>query len=410
MRIPLVVAVLCLLSACASSPSVSRDQTLILVSMDGFRADYLDRGVTPVISELARDGVRAQGMRPSFPSVTQPNHYTLVTGLRPDHHGIVDNTMLAADAPGFFGGPGNTTNNDPAWWNGATPLWVTAERHGVRTASMMWPGTSARVHDTPPTHVQGHDRTLTPDAEVDRVLQWLDLPAEQRPRLVLLYFGPVDDAGHTWGPDSAQVNEALGVVDSAIGRLVEGLRARNLLDRTNLVLTADHGMMNVSTEERLILIDDFVDVSKLRVTTYGAVIGVIPTAGNEAEVERAMLAPHEHLTCSRKQDISEHLHYGAHPRVPAIFCLAEPGWLVLTRAIGAMGQIAYPQGFRGNHGYDPVVPEMAAVFVAHGPAFRRGVVLPPFDNVDVYPMAASVLGVPPEPNDGDAEILASALR
>ena len=151
-------------------------------------------------------------------------------------------------------------------------------------------------------------------------------------------------------------------------------------------------------------------VAKLDVTTYGAEIGVNPAPGHEAEVERAMLAPHEHLTCWRKGEIPPRLHYGTSPRVPAIFCLAENGWIVVTRAIGMAALKDMPGGLKGNHGYDPALPDMAALFVAHGPAFRSGVTVAPFDNVDVYPMLARVLGVVPEPNDGNPATLAPALR
>jgi predicted AlkP superfamily pyrophosphatase or phosphodiesterase len=205
------------------------------------------------------------------------------------------------------------------------------------------------------------------------------------------------------------VNAAIGQADTAVARLVEGLRARNLSASTNIVIVADHGMTAVDATDRLILIDQFVDVTKLNAVAFGAYIGVNPNPGSEVEVERAMLAPHPHMTCWRKADIPGRLHYGTNARVPAIFCLAEPGWLILTQQIGAYAQIAYPDGFRGNHGYDPAVADMAALFIAHGPAFRRGVTLGGFENTSVYPMLARVLGLAPEANDGDIADLAPAL-
>lgn len=406
-----VLAVALLAASCATS-APQRDaarETLIVISLDGFRADYLDRGLSPTLSALAADGVRSTGMRPSFPSVTMPNHYTLMTGLRPDHHGIIDNTMVDPAIPGWFGGPDPRVVRDPRWWQGATPLWVSAENQGVRTAAMQWPGSNIEIRGRLPGLYQDYDPAMGAEQRVDAVLGWLDRPPAERPRFVAMYFGMVDDAGHVYGPDSPQVNAAIGRADAAVARLVEGLRARNLSSSTNIVVVADHGMTGVDTTNRLILIDQFVDVTKLNAVAFGAYIGVNPTPGNEAEVESAMLAPHPHMTCWRKAEIPAHLHYGTNARVPAIFCLAEPGWLILTQAIGEYAQVAYPNGFRGNHGYDPAVPDMAALFIAHGPAFRRGVTLGAFDNTSVYPMLARVLGVTPEANDGNLADLAPAL-
>ncbi|MCC6920184.1 MAG: alkaline phosphatase family protein [Alphaproteobacteria bacterium] len=395
-------------SGCAGLPRQAADATLIVVSLDGFRADYVSRGKTPTIAALSAAGVHASAMRPSFPSVTMPNHYTLVTGLYPDRHGIVDNTMRDPAIPGWFGVEPKV-EDDPRWWNGATPLWVTAEKAGIRSGAVAWPGAAVAIRGTLPSQVAPYAPDFAPAAEVATALGWLDQPEGRRPRLLLLHFSPVDEAGHAFGPDSPQVDAALGEVDAALAALVDGLKARGLYDRTNLVLLSDHGMTGVSLD-RVVLIDDFVDVAKLDVTTYGAEIGVNPAPGHEAEVEKAMLAPHEHLTCWRKGEIPRRLHYGANPRVPAIFCLAENGWIVVTRAIGEAALRQMPEGLKGNHGYDPALPDMAALFVAHGPAFRSGVTLAPFDNVDVYPILARLLGLPPEPGDGTPAPLTPALR
>lgn len=382
---------------------------LIVVSLDGFRADYFDRGLTPTLASLAASGVHARSMRPSFPSVTDPNHYTLMTGLYPDHHGIVDNTMVDPSLPGMaFGGPHTAgTDSDPRWWNEATPLWVSAERRGLKTATSLWPGDEAVVQGVPASYRQdgagSHTSAPTMDQQVDTVLDWLDLPAGQRPALIRLHFGAVDTAGHLSGPDSPSVNAAIARVDTELARLVAGLKARGLYDRVNLVVVSDHGMANIS-KATIIYLDDLIDLKSVVVTTYGAEGGVNPLPGHEAEIEKVLLTPHPHMQCWRRGDIPARLHYGRNPRVPAIFCLADVGWTVITREAASY----YPL-LHGNHGYDPAEPTMAAFFLAHGPAFKAGVTLPSFDNVDVYPMLATLIGVRPEPNDGHPSDLAAGL-
>jgi predicted AlkP superfamily pyrophosphatase or phosphodiesterase len=388
----------------------SRTPVLIVASIDGFRADYFDRGLSPTLSTLAAEGVHAAAMRPSFPSVTEPNHYTLMTGLYPDHHGIIDNTMVDPAMPGMaFGGPHSEgTDNDPRWWNQATPLWVSAERRGLKTATSHWPGDEAVVGGTAVTYRQTppapHAPAAPMDQQVDTVLGWIDLPADQRPSLIRLHFGAVDTAGHLFGPDSRNVNDAIATVDAALGRLVDGLKTRKVYDAVNLVVVSDHGMANISPD-RIIYLDDLIDAKSVVLTTFGAEGGVNPLPGHEDEVATALLAPHPHMQCWRRGDIPARLHYGRNPRVPAILCLGEVGWTVATRAAVAQ----YPKLY-GNHGYDPAEPTMAALFLAHGPAFKPGVTLPAFDNVDVYPMLARLLGVRPEPNDGHLSGVSAGLR
>ena len=391
---------LCLfLAGCATTPAGQRPLTL-LISIDGFRPDYLDRGVTPVLCQLAADG--AQGaMRPSFPTKTFPNHYTLVTGLRPDRHGIVDNTMQDPGVTGVTFSMGNKSAvTDPQWWNDATPIWVSAERAGVRTATLFWPGSEAAVQGVRPSQWLAFDQTMPADARVNRVLTWLDAPAGERPGFVTLYFDEVDTAGHNFGPDSDQVNAAAARTDLAIGRLLQGLGGRGIA--ANLVIVADHGMAATSIE-RQIVVEDLLPEGSARVLSYGAFATFYPNAGREADVAEALLRNHREMKCWRKGQIPPEFHYGRHRRVAPFVCLPQIGWEVVSR--DHAGRRA-----GGAHGYDPAAAEMAALFIANGPAFRRGVRLPTFDNVDVYPLLARLLSVRPEPGDGDLSSVQAALR
>ena len=400
------------LTACGAADAANppSQPPLIVLSIDGFRADYFNRGETPTLAMLAADGVHARRMRPSFPSVTSPNHYTLMTGLYPDHHGIVDNTMIDPAMPGMsFGGPhGHQADIDPRWWDQATPLWVTAQQHGLKTATSRWPGEEAVIHGVAPSYIQDDPkpRPLIDDLgkQVATVLAWLDLPPQTRPALIRMHFDIVDLMGHVTGPDSVGTNKAITQADTALGSLVQGLKSRGLYDRVNLVVVSDHGMADVSSK-RMIYLDDLIDIKTVVVPTIFAAAGVDPLPGHDAEVAKVLLAPHDHMTCWRRHEIPTRLHYGHNPRVPAIFCLAEVGWSVATRE--AIRR--YPP-LLGNHGYDNAEATMAALFVAHGPAFRSGVTLPDFDNVDVYPMLARLMGLRPLKNDGAIAPFAKGLR
>jgi len=375
-----------------------RQPVTLLVSIDGFRPDYLDRGITPLLSRLAAEGVRGE-MRPSFPSKTFPNHWTLVTGMVPDRHGIVGNTMVD---PAY---PDQTFTMDSVaakWWNAAEPIWVTAEKAGVRTAPLFWPGSAVawgaqeidgnETGGTRPSDWWPFGDAVTAEQRVRAVVDWLRRPAATRPRFVTLYFDDVDHAGHDAGPDSAEVNAAVARVDAALDMLAGELAA--LGQPTNVVVVADHGMA-ATASERVIALDRLLLPADARVIEAGSYASLEPAPGRDAAVAAALLHPHDHLRCWRKGEIPARFRYGRNPRVPAFLCLADPGWLVQKTAPA--------KPFRGgNHGYDNADPSMRAVFIANGPAFARGRRLRTFDNTSVAPLLRRLLGLPPgDALDGD---------
>ena len=397
-----------LLAACTGTPPpvtssvVARPANpVILVSVDGLRADYLRRGITPIISGLAARGVTTSAMRPSFPSLTFPNHYTLVTGMRPDHHGVVNNTMQDAEL-GRFSMSIRSAVEDARWWNDAEPIWVTAEKAGIPTATMFWPGSEAAVGGVRPRRWLRFDGAMPEPARVDQLLAWLD--EQPRPGLATLYFDTVDHDGHEYGPDSRQVNAAMAKVDAQIGRLLAGLQQRGI--DANIIIVADHGMTQVADDRRINL-DSLIDPAKLQLVAGGAVASLNPQPGQEAAVKAALLKPHPHMACHEKGRLPARLHYGSHRRVPAIICIADAGWMIWLSSPRADQPM---RTLGGMHGYDPAHPDMAASFVAAGPAFRRGVDLPPFDNVDVHPLLLRLLGLPAMRTDGDGRRLAKGLR
>lgn len=403
-RLMVVVAAL-ILAACAALPPVAvpgpkQRPIVLLVSIDGFRSDYLDRGLTPVLSRLAAEGVTGP-MEPSFPSKTYPNHYTLVTGLRPDHHGIVNNTMQDPTRPGVtFRLADRATVGDRRWWDEGQPIWVTAEKAGLPTATLFWPGSEAAIHGVRPRDWLPFDQEMDGDARVDRLLAWLDRPAGDRPGFGTLYFDIVDTAGHRFGPDSVEVNAAVAGVDAAMGRLLAGLWARGLADRVVIVVVADHGMAAVSPE-RVVRLGPVTASAAARVLYSGAILGVDPQPGHEAEVRAELLVPHDHMQCWERGRLPARLAFGSHRRVPAIFCLAETGWEILAPGTEAWSG--------GDHGYDNAAPEMQALFLAHGPGVVAGRRIATLRNVDVHALLGRLLGLDLPADDGDDRLARAVL-
>lgn len=405
---PILSMLLCAALALAGGAAQAREKAphlTILVSIDGFRADYLDRGDTPTLKALAESGARAS-MRPSFPSVTFPNHYTLVTGKRPDRNGIVGNTMLD---PRVSTEKFTMRSLESGWWSQAKPFWVSAEQQGKRAAAMFWPGSEVEIDGVRPSRWVKFDAAMPGEARVDQVLSWLDSADGPPIAFSTLYFDVVDTEGHHYGPDSPEVRAAAASVDAALGRLVEGLKARGRFESTDIIIVADHGMAPLPAANRVVL-DDIIDVSKIQLVAGGAVTMLAPKPGQRRAVEKAFLSkPLPHMTCWKKRKIPARFHYGRSKRVPAIVCLSETGWYTTTlEARKKPGKWDGKDG--GAHGFDPYDPLMRAVFVAHGPSFKPGVVLPVFDNVDVYPLLARVTGVKPEKGDGSLKVVGQALR
>ena len=361
---------------------------LILVSLDGWRADYTDRADAPNVRALAARGVRSDALIVAFPSKTFPNHYTTVTGLYPEHHGIVGNTMVDPAIPGRFT-ISSPVATDPRWWQGE-PLWATVQRQGRRAASMFWPGSEVPGPGQPRDWIP-YDGDLPNHARVQQVIEWLARPDAERPSFITLYFSDVDSAGHDHGPDSAEVLAAAAALDRHVGDLVAGVAALGLEARTTILLTSDHGM-SPGRADRAIYLDDYLELAAIDVIEWGPYASIAPNPGiDEACVHRAVIGRQPAMQVHRKAETPGHLHHRAHPRIPPILALADDGWIITTH-----GRV--PSA--GNHGYDPRVPSMRALLVVAGPDIRRGVVVAPIESVHLYEFMCRVLGVTPASNDG----------
>ena len=411
---PLLIAFVLLtvaLSACAPSTSI-RDlrPTVILISLDGFRYDYLEKYHPPTLLSLARDGVQAKWMIPSFPSKTFPNHYTIATGLYPQNHGIVENNVFDKGFNATFTMSNREEVQNGRWWLGE-PIWITAEKQGQKTAPYFWPGSEAEIAGARPTYWKPYDGKVTNEARVDTLLSWLDLPPGERPTFLTLYFSDVDNAGHDFSPDAVETREAVLKVDRDLGRLIDGLKARRIFAQVNLIIVSDHGMAKQDPNNAIIL-DELFDTSLAeRILWTSEIVSIFPKAGKEDAIYKtlkARLPPQAKVYY--KAEVPARFHYSNSPRIAPLLVLPEEGWTLTTRAKFDESKAKNPKnGLRGGHGYDNELPSMRAIFIAHGSAFKKGVVIEPFENVQVYNMMTRILGLRPAPNDGNDTMVGAVL-
>ena len=288
-----------------------------------------------------------------------------------------------------------------AYWWGGEPIWVTATKQGAPAAAMFWVGSDAAVGGVRPAHWHSYDHAIPFTARIDTLLTWLDLPAAERPRLLMGYFEEPDMQGHHHGPDAVETKEAVLRVDSALARLVAGLKARHRYDSVDLVIVADHGMALIS-RANVVYLDDVVDSASVDVVTLSPNLSISARDGdNDALLAKLKQLPH--VTAWKKSEIPARLHYGTNPRITPIVAVADPGWMIVWRH-------ARPDSYLGEHGYDNADTDMRALFLARGPDFKPGATIDDFPNVDVYDLLARLLGITPAPNDGTIAPFLPALR
>lgn len=398
-------------AACSSQNATTRPvapapaggaQAVVLISLDAFRWDYLQRRWAVNLRALAARGVHAERMVPSYPSLTFPNHYALVTGKYPEHNGIVANNMRDSVLGGFRMSDSLAVHNEQ-WWTGE-PIWATAERQGRRTGAFFWPGSEVGHAGVWATRWMHFNDKFPNAARIDSVLTWLTLPGSQAMSFVALYYSDVDHAGHTFGPASPQVDSAIAVVDSMIGRLVAGLAARGLTDRVNVVVVSDHGMTDVAPDH-IIYLDDYISAADADIVDASELGQIRPKPGKLDAVYRALKDAHPHMKAYLKAEVPARFHYNDNPRITPIVLMSDLGWVMTSRARGAGWK---PN--KGAHGFDNQAFDMGASFIAAGPAFRSGYTSPPFQNVHVYDLLCRILGIRPASNDGSPDSTRAMLR
>ena len=375
---------------------------VVLVSLDGFRYDYAERyGAKKLLALAARGASAPKGMIPSYPSVTFPNHYTIMTGLYPEHHGIVANNFYDPARKERYSGTDPTTNGDGSWYGG-TPLWALAEQQGMRSASFFWPGSEAEIQGKRPSYYLRFDDKFPDEKRVEQILAWLQLPVEKRPHFITLYYSNVDHAGHTFGPDAPETGEAVRHVDEMVGKLSEGITALAL--RVDLIVIADHGMEVEQGD--WVTLDKWVDLSQFETS------GPLLYAKSETDSGKAytsLLGASDKFKVYRRANLPKYLHYDSNPRAGDPIVVPTGPYAVVAHEPKSNGNPMKP--VRGLHGFDPrVMPSMKAIFYAAGPDIRAGVTVAPFENIHLYPLIAKILGLQIGPVDGNLRVLEMVLK
>ncbi len=374
---------------------------VIMVSMDAFRWDYHTIYNTPNLNKLAQEGVKADRLIPSFPTVTFPNHYTIATGLYPDHHGLVNNNFPAPDLGLYYRMGDRTAVENPAFYGGE-PVWVTAENQGILSASFFWVGSEAPVKGKHPAYWKKYDESITYEERIDTVVKWLSYPPEKRPGFVALYFDEPDATAHDYGPVAGETGEVVERLDSLIGVLRLKLSDLPYSNRINLIVLSDHGMSAISPE-RYINLKSVVPERMIASIFGGNPVYTINAAEGKKDSVLYYLNRVKGLKAFNKSEVPARLHYGTNPRIQDIVVIADSSWSIGTRANGS--------SYRGGaHGYDNANSDMHAIFYATGPVFKKGYSFESLNNVDIYNLICRIFKITPAENDGDPENIRHLLK
>ncbi|MBB6331871.1 putative AlkP superfamily pyrophosphatase or phosphodiesterase [Chryseobacterium sediminis] len=380
---------------------------VIMISTDGFRYDYAQKYNAENLLKLANGGVKAEAMIPSYPSITFPNHWSLITGLYPSHHGLIDNFFYDYKRKEGYA-MSNKKNAEDGSWYGGTPLWGLAEKQGMVSASLMWVGSASDAGGMRPSYYYPYHEKFTPSEKVEKVVNWLKLPEDKRPHFISLYFPEVDGSGHHFGPDSKETETAVHLIDQAIGDLVQKVNELGLKN-VNFIFVSDHGMIKVDGGTPLEIPAVLFD--KNRFDFYNSQTLLRVYVKNPDEVK----AVYKELKANKTDDyevyldrkLPKYLHFATrddqYNRIGQILLIPKAPKIFLEK--GKKTSV-------GKHGYNPkVVPEMKATFFAWGPEFKNSLMIDEFANINVYPLVAEVLGLKiDQPIDGKLKVLKETLK
>ncbi len=394
------VFALLLFAITGCSRQYGNESVVILISIDGFRHDYMDQYYTPNLQKLADTGVKAESLTPVFPTLTFPNHYSMVTGQYPQEHGIVGNTMMDPVLADTFSTSDMLDVTDGRWYEGE-PIWVTLKNRGLKTATYFWPGSNAEIAGQRPTYWHQYDQAVSPQTRVEQVLAWIDLSIEERPNFIALSFQMVDTSGHA-DPHGIGLATAVQYADTLLGQLFTGLVERQVMEQINIIVVSDHGMTDIDSS-RIIFIDDYIeDLESAGILTWSPILALRPDLDNIDAMYNVLKGAHPHMQIYRREELPERYHYSNHFRIPPIIGIADEGWSITNRDYFEQNMSKF---LGGAHGYDPQLPSMQGIFIARGPAFLSNESIPAFENVHVYNIVMKALGLMATPSDDSEEFM-----
>lgn len=396
----LSIALLAVISACNKKESKQEQPYLIVLSLDGFRWDYTQNAHTPTLDSLKKVGVMAESLKPSYPTKTFPNHYSMATGLYPDHHGLVDNNFHAPDLGRKYSMKKREAVEDGTFYGGE-PIWVTAEKQGVTSATFFWVGSEAEIKGVRPSYWYKYDWTIPFEHRIDSIVNWLSTPEPKRPHLIMWYYSEPDHTGHEAGPESEETRLLIEELDAYLNNFFAKMRKLPMFDQLNFIITSDHGM-NATSNERIIHIEQIIDTNDIEL-----IDGITPNVNikvkkGKLEAVFADLQQTPNLQVWKHGQLPERLHYGTHVRTHDISMVADPGWTFVNSK--------YPDAIAGTHGFDNDLKDMHAIFYGAGPAFKSNYTHPTFENVNLYVLFAEILNLTPAETDGDITNVDQMLR
>ncbi len=380
---------------------------LMLISLDGFRWDYVEQFQPPNLSRFIAEGVRAESMIPSYPSKTFPNHYTIATGMYPDHHGLVDNSFYDA-AKGEVYSIGNRECVEEGTWYGGTPIWVQAAKADMVTASFFFVGSEANVQGMRPSYFYRYDGSISNEKRVQQALDWLALPEKKRPHLITMYFSDMDDTGHRQSPDNQEkIQESLLKLDATLGKLFDGVRKTEL--PVNIIIVSDHGMSPVAVSN-LLPVEQAEDDERYRTVNNGALAHLYLHDGVDGEaVYQDLKTKEKNFRVYRTQELPFFEIPPTNSRWGDFIVVPDSGYYLVSARIKGL-RSASGKTEIGEHGFDTNRQEMHGIFYANGPAFKPGLTIPAFKNIHVYPLMCTILGLDiPLDVDGKMEVLKEVL-
>ena len=373
---------------------------LVVISLDGFRWDYQDLYQTPCLDSIEQIGVKASSLQASFPSKTFPNHYTIATGMYPDHHGLVSNSYYSPAHQAIYKINDRSKVGDGTYYGGE-PIWVSAENQGLKTACYFWVGSEADVQGLRPSIWKEYDRSVSYSARIDSVITWLQLPCPQRPNLCMLYFDEPDRVGHHYGPQSDSTRKVVEQLDGYLRELTTKLNQLSIKDSVNVIIVSDHGMGAVS-KERYHVINDVIDTSMLDYALGSNPVYMVQAKPSFHQEIKEQFNRLQGITARDKSEMPKYLHYGTNENIAPLVVVADSAWSIsLTKPGKYTG---------GAHGYDPTNKDMHGIFYAFGPSFKNAYSKSTFENIHIYNLMCQLLGVQPAVNDGDSGELKDILN
>jgi len=398
----ILLPMLFLVISCNQKNTTGNDQPyLIVLSMDGFRWDYANKTATPNLDKILENGVKAERMIPSFPTKTFPNHYTMATGLYPDHHGIVLNNFYDPVEDRYYSTFDRELVGDGSFYGGE-PIWNTAEKQDLKSAVLFWVGSEADVQGIRPSIWKPYEHNMPYGDRIDTVISWLQKPAQIRPHLIMWYFDEPDGIGHGYGPDSPEIIQTVEYLDSLLGVFMDRLAALPIAEEVNFIVTSDHGMCALS-EARVVMLDDYLDTAWVaEAQGNNPVWTILVKDGFEDDIQEA-LTQIEHIKWWKSEEVPERLVYGKNPRTLDYVIVADSSWSVFYNKMGSY--------FGGTHGFDNANKDMHTIFYATGPALKTGAYINPvFRNVSLYPLMCEILHLDPAPNNGSLDEVKGMLK